>query len=98
MVVVDESLNIEESAAIEHVVLPGESLSRIAEQYGLTMDALMEINGITDPNTIVIGMRLRLTPVINTEEAQPDVAHTRTHWQRQSYCLSQPYLYSGSGR
>lgn len=70
-VVVDESLTPEETTPIEHVVMPGETLSRIAEQYGLTLAELLEINGITDPDTIVIGTRLRLTPVIDTEEAQP---------------------------
>jgi peptidoglycan endopeptidase LytF len=67
---VDETYSTE-TAPIEHVVQPGESLSRIAQQYGLTMDELMAINGITDPDTIVIGEPLRLTPVINTEAAQP---------------------------
>lgn len=70
-VVVDESLTPDASAPIEHEVMPGETLSRIAEQYGLTLAELLEINGITDPDTIVIGTRLRLTPVIDTEEAQP---------------------------
>ncbi|MCC6453340.1 MAG: LysM peptidoglycan-binding domain-containing protein [Caldilineaceae bacterium] len=69
---VDEPFNAEETAPIEHLIQPGESLSRIAEMYDLTMDELMEINGISDPDTIVIGQRLRLTPVIATEAAQPD--------------------------
>jgi LysM repeat protein len=68
-IVVDESYSGDERAPIEHVVQPGENLSRIAERYGMTMAELMEINGISDPNTIVIGTRLRLTPVIDTEEA-----------------------------
>ena len=72
VVVVDESFDTEGSEQIEHVVMPGESLSAIADQYGLTMDELMQINGITDPDTIVIGTSLRLTPVIDTQEAQAD--------------------------
>jgi LysM repeat protein len=56
----------------EHLVQPGESLSRIAEQYGITQAELLAINGISDPDTIVIGQRLRLTPVLTTERAQAD--------------------------
>jgi LysM repeat protein len=70
-ITVDESVVSGETEPIEHVVQPGENLSRIAEQYGLTLQELIAINGITDPDTIVIGTRLRLTPVIDTEEAQP---------------------------
>ena len=69
-VVVDATYGDEESAPIEHVVQPGESLSRIAQENGLTLAELMAINGITDPDTIVIGTRLRLTPAIDTGEAQ----------------------------
>jgi len=35
-----------------HVVQPGENLSGIAQQYGLTVDQLMQANNITDPNRI----------------------------------------------
>ena len=60
----------DDAIPIEHVVQPGESLSRIAEDNGLSLAELMTINGITDPDTLVIGTRLRLTPVIDTGEAQ----------------------------
>ena len=33
----------------QHVVKPGETLSAIAAQYGLTVDQLMSVNGLTDP-------------------------------------------------
>jgi LysM repeat protein len=71
-VVVDPAYRPDERVPIEHVVLPGESLSMIAEQYGLTLETLMEYNGITDPDTIVIGTALRLTPALATEAAQPN--------------------------
>lgn len=70
-VTVDERVVGEETTPTEHVVQPGENLSAIAQRYGMTLDELMEINGISDADTIVIGTRLRLTPVIDTEEAQP---------------------------
>ena len=68
---VDSNVVDEASVPTEHVVQPGESLSRIAEQYGLALSELMAINGITNPDTIVSGTALRLTPVVDTETAQP---------------------------
>lgn len=43
-----------------HVVAEGETLSEIAVRYGTTVEAIMELNGLTDPNTIPAGMVLRL--------------------------------------
>ncbi len=42
-----------------HVVLSGESLSEIAQRYGLTLDRLKGINGLKS-NTIIKGQKLRL--------------------------------------
>jgi LysM repeat protein len=44
----------------EHVVQPGESLSAIADGYGLSMNRLVAINLIDDPNHVEIGRRLKL--------------------------------------
>lgn len=41
-----------------HVVAPGESLSRIAERYGTTVQELAALNGLADPDSIVPGQRL----------------------------------------
>jgi len=46
--------------ASEHVVQPGESLSHIAEGYGVPMSRLVAINGLQDPDHVEVGMRLRL--------------------------------------
>jgi len=40
------------------VVQPGETLSQIAKQYGVSVDALMAANGIADPHLIKIGQEL----------------------------------------
>jgi len=45
-----------------HVVQPGESLSRIAARYGVSVADLVTANGITDPNRVLAGSRLRLDP------------------------------------
>lgn len=41
-----------------HVVQPGDNLTRIAERYGVTVDALMQANQMTNPNRIYPGQRL----------------------------------------
>jgi spore germination protein len=41
-----------------HVVGPGETLYRIAQKYGVSIDSLIENNGLTDPNMLVIGQTL----------------------------------------
>jgi len=46
--------------ASTHVVRPGESLSEIAEGYGLSMNRLVAINQIDDPNHVEIGRQLKL--------------------------------------
>jgi LysM repeat protein len=44
----------------QHVVQPGENLSTIAERYGMSVDRLIAINNISDPDTVWAGSRLRL--------------------------------------
>jgi len=46
----------------QHVVKPGETLSGIAAQYGLTVDQLMSVNGLTDPDRLTEGQALKLPP------------------------------------
>jgi lipoprotein-anchoring transpeptidase ErfK/SrfK len=44
-----------------HVVLKGESLSAIARLYRLTLEELMRLNEIDNPNVVRMGTMLRLT-------------------------------------
>jgi LysM repeat protein len=41
-----------------HVVQRGETLFRIAMQYGTTVEAIADANGISDPRYITVGQRL----------------------------------------
>lgn len=41
-----------------HVVTAGETLSGIAEVYGVSLNALIEANDITNPSLVVIGQEL----------------------------------------
>lgn len=57
-------------AVTEHVVKPGETLSIIAALYGLPVETLMDVNGLTDPDSLQAGQLLR----IPTYAADPPVA------------------------
>lgn len=41
-----------------YVVQPGDTLNRVARQHNVTVDALLELNAIEDPNTIRVGQEL----------------------------------------
>ena len=45
---------------IVHSVQRGETLSGIALRYGVTVAAISEANGITDPNHILVGQKLKI--------------------------------------
>jgi LysM repeat protein len=51
-----------EAGATRHTVAQGDSLSTIAQQYGVTTAALMAFNDITDPNKILVGQVLLIPP------------------------------------
>ncbi|HZY40626.1 MAG TPA: LysM peptidoglycan-binding domain-containing protein, partial [Anaerolineae bacterium] len=41
-----------------HLVRPGENLFRIGLQYGLTVEAVMQANGLYNPNVVYAGQSL----------------------------------------
>lgn len=45
---------------ITYVIQPGDTLSEIAERYGTTYQTLAALNGITNPNLIVVGQTIRV--------------------------------------
>jgi N-acetylmuramoyl-L-alanine amidase len=49
------------SAQETHTIKWGDTLSEIAQRYGLTVDQLISLNGIADPDLIVTGQFLSLT-------------------------------------
>ncbi|SBO43452.1 LysM peptidoglycan-binding domain-containing protein [Cyanobium sp. NIES-981] len=60
------------ASATAHVVSPGESLGSIADRYGTTVDRLVALNGLENPDLLHAGTRLKLvgTPPAKTT-AQP---------------------------
>lgn len=51
-----------EATPLVHVVARGESLSLIAAQYGTTVDAIIQLNQLQNPNLIQPGQRLLIPP------------------------------------
>jgi len=49
---------IDNSGQTIHIVKSGENLTGIARQYGVTVNAIVQANNITNPNVIHIGQRL----------------------------------------
>jgi LysM repeat protein len=52
--------------AYMHIVVSGEILSGIAAKYGVTVDYLVKLNGITNPNRIYPGQRIKLKGTLPT--------------------------------
>lgn len=67
-----------------HVVQSGQNLFRISLQYGTSVQALMQANGIADPTRVYVGQRLRIplnnaSPAASPAPAAPASAETNTH-------------------
>jgi LysM repeat protein len=60
--------------ASEHVVRSGESLSVIADGYGVPLKQLIAINRISDPDHVESGTRLRLKPAATPRPAPAKAA------------------------
>ncbi len=43
-----------------HVVRPGESLFSIAKQYNTTVEAIAQLNNLSDTNVIYAGQKLKI--------------------------------------
>ena len=62
-----------------HVVRPGETLGAIAGRFGLSVRSLAAANGITDPNRVIAGARLRIDGAAGAAAAAPAASTGRTH-------------------
>lgn len=62
-----------------YVVQRGDSLSRIASNYGMTTADLLRLNGLDNPNVVWVGQRLRVSarvdPVPAAKQADPELAN-----------------------
>lgn len=55
---------------ISYRIRPGDTLSKIADRYGTTAEALAQLNGIANPNRIYAGQVIRI-PVKSSDPPQP---------------------------
>jgi putative chitinase len=54
-------------ATVEYTVRPGESLSDVAAFFGTTVEAIVALNGLTNPDLVAPGQRLLVpAPPANT--------------------------------
>ena len=75
------------TSAIVHVVQWGESLSLIAMRYGVTTSAIVQANGIANPNFIYAGQRLTI-PGSSAPPAPPPSGDSTTYVVRAGDTLS----------
>ena len=62
---------------VEHTVAWGENLTRIARRYGVSVEAIVQANGIANPSQIYVGQVLRI-PVSGALPPTPTVVGTPT--------------------
>lgn len=84
----DETPTPTPSDIITHIVQPGENLFRIAQRYGTTIQEIIRLNNLSDPNGIYVGQELIIsgtpistatpTAVIETPAATEEVITTPT--------------------
>jgi hypothetical protein len=48
------------SEPVVHTVQPGETLNRISQQYDVSIDDIMTVNGLDNPNFIAVGQQLTI--------------------------------------
>lgn len=71
--------SVHAQSATSHVVRPGETLSSIARQHGVSTSALARYNGIANMNVLRTGQTLRIpapTSAPSTRSTSPTIAYT----------------------
>ncbi|MCC6904692.1 MAG: LysM peptidoglycan-binding domain-containing protein [Anaerolineae bacterium] len=65
--------------AVIHVVTWGESLGRIAQQYGVSIQSIVSANGLDSADRIYAGQRLTIPGVSSSSQAGTGSAPSQTH-------------------
>jgi LysM repeat protein len=68
-------------------VAPGDTLSQIAQRYGLTSAELMALNGLTNQNILVVGQRIR---IVNGDNRGLAVRQRLPQWDVSGVHVVQP--------
>lgn len=69
-------------------VTSGDTLSKIANDYGTTVDFLAQVNGIVDPNLIVVGQELVIP--VETDRVSSDIQTHSEDASSSGYATSSP--------
>ncbi len=83
------------ASTIIHIVRPGENLSSIASHYGVSVAALQRENGISNPDFIYVGERLRIPKDGASSVSAPVIKTRQTPAEAPSY---PSYGYSRGGK
>ena len=69
----EEGADQPEETTLTVIVESGDSLSKIAKREGVTVDEIMSINDITDPNLLFVGQELTISgrPSVESSEEDP---------------------------
>ncbi|MBX7111891.1 MAG: N-acetylmuramidase domain-containing protein [Dehalococcoidia bacterium] len=62
-----------------YTVQPGDILGRIAARFGVPLQAIIEANGIANPDSIQAGQVLRIPPATQPRELRPPAVRHREH-------------------
>ena len=52
--------NVSAGSMIPYQVQPGDTIARIAQKFGVSMEQIMKWNNIKDPNFIMVGQQLQI--------------------------------------
>ena len=61
-----------------YVIQPGDTLSKIAESFGVDINDLMLVNGITDPDHIEAGQEIEIPPPRAVSNTLPSTSTSTT--------------------
>jgi LysM repeat protein len=63
-----------------YIVRPGDTLGKIADEHATTVDEIMALNNLSDPNLIQVGQSLTIPSLLPSadEEGSPTVEATPT--------------------
>ena len=64
-------LTTPEPTTTEYVVVKGDTLTKIAKKFNTTVSAIVALNGLNNPNLIVVGQKLKITLEKPTTQNSP---------------------------
>ena len=65
-----------EAGENEYIVVPGDTLTKIAERWGTSVKAIAELNGINNPDLIMAGQKLKRPAALPVEETWLGIVNT----------------------